>query len=303
MIALECPKCGAAAPPPPGRVCEYCRYVFAIAPGAHSADGFALHWLTDRVSAAFGAQSSVQIAPRIDPARRLDASQSYARGLAHEEPVAALWAPSPGIGWAMTQQRFCWSTVTGPREIAWRNLTPDAVSFVHPSLSVQGVAIPFDDANVARALAELLRLLAMSAAALPKPQQTAPKFADEFLHSLLKSTVGPVKDLYYWPDIPREKETAARAVHGASIHPAERMLALYDTTWFGAGDEGWVLTSRVIASSDSSARTAQVKLENIVRESVFVNSDGVVVQMAVTAAFPESHRGQLADFFRALAKY
>ncbi len=305
MYVLECPQCGAPAPTPPDRVCAYCKHEFAYAPGAHAPDGFGLNWLLDRAREHLGVVAGALVGPAIDARAVHEARRSYARNALADEALVAVYDPGramDGVGWALTQRRFCWSTVEGPRDIPWRALTPDAVSHVHPSLTVAGSAVPVADPDAARALAALLRLLAMSAQSLPAPREKAAKFSDEAILQGLQRAVGFVNKLYYWPDIPKDKEQNAREVYGGEIHPAEKVLALYDTTWLGGGDEGWILTARRVYSN-SSWGVAWVDLENIVGEGVAVMRDHVSVQMKAAMVFPEELRGRLAAFVRTLAKY
>jgi hypothetical protein len=207
------------------------------------------------------------------------------------------------VGWALTQRGFYFSAVPTARAIAWRALEPAMVVHQHPSLTVAGASVCADDVDVARALAGLLRVLALSADGLPEAPKAPPKFTDESVLASLRAKIPAAKSLHYWPDVPPEKEQAAREVYGADLHPAERVLALYDTTWLGGGDEGWLLTARRLYTNDPWEGRSFVELANIVREGVFVGSKGVVVQMKATACCPDEMRAPLAEFFRGLAKY
>lgn len=136
MYHFECPQCGAPAPAPPIRVCPYCKYQYPIAAGTHAPDGFGLNWLLDRARTHLAKVPNVLIGAAID-ARALDeARRSYARGALPDEPIVALHDPHralDGVGWAITQRRFCWSALDGPREIEWRKLEPSGIVHVHPS--------------------------------------------------------------------------------------------------------------------------------------------------------------------------
>jgi hypothetical protein len=302
---FDCPQCGAPAPAPPVRLCPYCKYQYPVAAGTHAPDGFGLNWLLDRARAHLGAVPTVQIGRAIT-ARSLDeARRSYARGALEDEPIVALHDPRgayDGVGWAITQRRFCWSAVDGPRELEWRKLDPTGIVHIHPTLSVMGISIPAEDPDVARSLAALLRVLALTASAIPSAPTEAPKFDDPTLLARFRHMVPGAKDLYVAPDIPPNKEANARAVYGAEIRPAERVLALYDATWFGSGDEGWILTSRRVYAT-ASWGPVWVNLDNIVNEGVSVLGDYVDIQMRVALTGPKNVLYQLAGFFRSLAKY
>jgi len=215
MYHFECPQCGAAAPAPPIRLCPYCRYQYPVAAGTHAPDGFGLNWLVDRARAHVGEIPSVLIGAAID-ARALDeARRSYARGALPDEPIVAIHDPNravDGIGWAITQRRFCWSAVDGPRDVTWRQLDANSVVHLHPTLSVMGAAIPAEDPAVASALATLLRVLALTASTLPQPFDEQTKFDDASLLARFRQMVPAHEDLYVSPDIPPSKDSNARGV-------------------------------------------------------------------------------------------
>lgn len=166
-----------------------------------------------------------------------------------------------------------------------------------------GTAIPAEDPDVsARSLAALLRVLALTAATIPSAPTEAPKFDDATLLARFRQMVPGAEDLYVAPDIPADKEANARAAYGAEIRPAERVLALYDATWFGSGDEGWMLTARRVYAT-ASWGPVWVDLDNVVSEGVAVLHDHVSVQMRVGLTGPKTALHQLAGFFRSLAKY
>lgn len=286
-------------------MCPYCKHQYPVAAGTHAPDGFGLNWLFDRARAHLSAIPAVQLGNAID-ARSLDeARRSYARGALPDEPIIALHNPGlamDGLGWAITQRRFCWGTQQGAREIAWRDLDASQIVHVHPSLSVMGAEIPVQDPTVATALAALLRVLALTADTVPTGVAKA-KFDDETLIETFRRTVPAHKSLFVSPDIPADKEQNARAVYGHEIHPAERVLVLYDATWFGSADEGWLLTARRVYAT-ASWGPVWIDLANIVNEGVAVLGDREVsLHMKVGLTGPSDSLYQLAGFFRALAKY
>ena len=60
------------------------------------------------------------------------------------------------------------------------------------------------------------------------------------------------------PNIPGRKEMVARKVHARHLPTSERVLALYDDTVFGSGDEGFLVTSHRICWKNAGAtRRAQ----------------------------------------------
>lgn len=308
MYALECPECGAPAPTPPDRVCSYCKYQFPVAAGAHAQDGFGLNWLLDRARAALNALPGVLLGPAIDARASSEARRSFARNALPDETLVVVYDPGramDGVGWAITQRRFCWSSLEGPKDIEWRALSAGAIVHMHPSLTVGGSEVPASDLAVTRALAELLRLLATCASGLPAAPQQAPKFSDDMLLEGLRRALGNAAGLRCWPDVSPEREQSAREAHGPEIEPAARVLALYgyESSWLGGTGDGWMLTSRRVYSHSAQWGTSSVELARIVAEGVSVQHDYVSVQMKVALMVPEEQRGPLAAFFRTLAKY
>ena len=73
---------------------------------------------------------------------------------------------------------------------------------------------------------------------------------DAFLSVFRKNFMG-AKNLYLHPDIPLRKANNVRSKYSAFLQGWEELLAVYDGTMFGTGDDGFVLTNRGIGWSAS----------------------------------------------------
>ena len=84
---------------------------------------------------------------------------------------------------------------------------------------------------------------------------------DEAVLALLRQHFTGVDSMYLCPNIPGKKEIVARGVHARHLPSDERVLALFDDTVFGAGDEGFLVTSRRLCwkkPADTSPADARV---------------------------------------------
>lgn len=81
-----------------------------------------------------------------------------------------------------------------------------------------------------------------------------PMTEDAVLH-LLRQHFRDAHSVYVCPHVPPKKEQAARAAHAAHLEPRERILALYDASWLGSGDEGFVVTARRLCWKNPLSRS------------------------------------------------
>ena len=71
---------------------------------------------------------------------------------------------------------------------------------------------------------------------------------DAFL-SVFRKNFTAMRNLYLHPNIPLRKANNVRLKYSAFLQGWEELLAVYDGTMFGAGDDGFVLTNRGIGRS------------------------------------------------------
>ena len=69
---------------------------------------------------------------------------------------------------------------------------------------------------------------------------------DEAVLALLRQHFAETDAMVLCPNVPGKKEMVARKLHARHLPTSERVLALYDDTVFGSGDEGFLVTSHRI---------------------------------------------------------
>lgn len=81
--------------------------------------------------------------------------------------------------------------------------------------------------------------------AAPAPPPTASvALGEDAVLGLCKQHLTGADNVFLHPAIPPKKEGNAREMHATHLPREERVLALFDNTLFGAGDDGFVLTAR-----------------------------------------------------------
>ena len=82
----------------------------------------------------------------------------------------------------------------------------------------------------------------------PSPEADAARIpmTDEAVLALLRQHFTGADAMVLCPNVPGKKEFVARKVHARHLPTSERVLALYDDTVFGSGDEGFLVTSQRI---------------------------------------------------------
>jgi hypothetical protein len=86
---------------------------------------------------------------------------------------------------------------------------------------------------------------------------------DEAVLALLRQHLTGIDSMYFRPAIPGRKEMAARAVHARHLATDEPVLALFDDTVFGSGDEGFVVTSQRLCWKNAKGRPHMIEWQHI----------------------------------------
>jgi hypothetical protein len=68
------------------------------------------------------------------------------------------------------------------------------------------------------------------------------------------------ESVFVCPHIPPKKEMAARRAHVDQLPPRERILALYDASWLGTGEEGFCITSKRLCWKNSGDKEGRMLL-------------------------------------------
>jgi hypothetical protein len=86
---------------------------------------------------------------------------------------------------------------------------------------------------------------------------------DESVLAVLRQRFAGLDSMYLCPEIPGKKELAARAVHAHHLPSDERVLALFDESVFGSGDEGLLVTTRRLCWKNPRGRAQTVEWQNV----------------------------------------
>lgn len=164
-------------------------------------------------------------------------------------------------GFVLSARGVCWKNLLErPEALRWQDLDPSTVGDLKSAVSVMAAKIdvlPSHEALRVR-LAPVLVALATAARRREAPFRGAGSALGvlagfggapdvDAMLALFRDHLQLHPELSYRPKIPPRKESNARAVHAAVLPEDEPLLALYDATLFGAGDDGWILTPRRIA--------------------------------------------------------
>jgi hypothetical protein len=168
---------------------------------------------------------------------------------------------SASEGFVLTAERVCWKNfLEAPDALRWQDLDPSSVGTRESCVAVMAGKIdvlPSREAVRTR-LAPVLVALASAArrreapfrAAASAPgllARTGETSDPDAMLALFREHLQLHGNLYYHPRIPPRKARNARAAHAARLPEDEPVLALFDDTLFGAGDDGWLLTPRRFA--------------------------------------------------------
>ncbi len=100
---------------------------------------------------------------------------------------------------------------------------------------------------------------------------------DEAVLALLRGHFGGVDAMYLCPTIPGKKELAARAVHARHLPSDERVLALFDDTVFGLGDEGFLVTSQRLCWKNPAGRPQMLEWRHVDPDRMYADKKQLVL--------------------------
>jgi len=101
--------------------------------------------------------------------------------------------------------------------------------------------------------------------------------------------------LYLAPAIPPKLERGARKVHGASLQPSERILALYDDTVLGTGEDGFVVTSRRLCFKNINGKAFAIEWAELDPESMVADDRKLTIGNASIQISGEAETIALAE--------
>lgn len=127
-----------------------------------------------------------------------------------------------------------------------------------------------------------------------------PMTEDAVLH-LVRQHFGDANAVYVCPHVPPKKEQTARRAHAAHLPPRERILALYDSTWLGSGDEGFVITAKRLCWKNAGQPATSVLWQDVDPERLWVESGRVVIGDEAVLVAEDTVLDACANAFHVLA--
>lgn len=101
--------------------------------------------------------------------------------------------------------------------------------------------------------------------------------SDEAVLGLLRQHFAGLASMFLCPSIPGKKELAARSVHARHLPSDERVLALFDDTVFGSGDEGFLVTSQRVCWKNIGGRAHMIEWHHIDPDRMFADRRRLVL--------------------------
>jgi hypothetical protein len=206
-----------------------------------------------------GTYTALYFQGNIPPKKEANARKAYAGLLPDEEPILALYDSTlfgaGDDGYLITGKRLCGRVFTNdPVMVTWDNLITDGARVEDCNLYFQSQQIQVEatDKTGAEALLSLMRAMAGEpVATLPGDRAAVGARATGLparldpatLIALARKNLCQDSSLFFSPSIPSGKEKGARGGYGALLPASEPILVLYDSTVFGAADDGFIFTA------------------------------------------------------------
>lgn len=100
---------------------------------------------------------------------------------------------------------------------------------------------------------------------------------DAAVLALLRRHFGGADAMYLCPTVPGKKELAARSVHARHLPSDERVLALFDDTIFGLGDDGFLVTSRRLCWKNAGGRAQMLEWRHVDPDGMYADRKQLVL--------------------------
>jgi hypothetical protein len=126
---------------------------------------------------------------------------------------------------------------------------------------------------------------------------------EEHVLPLLREHFGVVDAVFVCPHVPPEKEIAARRAHAEHLPERERVLALYDASWFGRGaeHEGFVVTVNRFCWKNPRQAANTIEWRDLDPEEIYPESERLVLGADVVELSEDALRNACALAFHVLA--
>lgn len=116
-----------------------------------------------------------------------------------------------------------------------------------------------------------------SSSAGPASDAARIEMTDDAIRALLRQHFAGIDSMYLCPSIPGKKELAARSVHARHLPSDERVLALFDDTVFGSGDDGFVVTARRVCWKNVAGRAHMIEWRDIDPDRMYADRRKLVL--------------------------
>jgi hypothetical protein len=124
---------------------------------------------------------------------------------------------------------------------------------VHPAAALNDLVVAGDRIHVTLEsdaldilpnLERLIREIKAPGSTMPQVSRAPIQLTDDAILAAARRFLRPCDSLYFAPHVPASKEKNLREAYGTLIAAHEPVLVLFDDTVFGAGDDGFVITSQ-----------------------------------------------------------
>lgn len=124
---------------------------------------------------------------------------------------------------------------------------------------------------------------------------------EEAVRRLLRQQFAESESVYVCPHVPPKKELVARQAHAGILPERERILALYDATWFGGGEEGFVVTVRRLCWKNANEPAASIEWRDIEPDQLYGHGRRLFIGNDVLMIHDEDILDACVDTFHVLA--
>lgn len=118
---------------------------------------------------------------------------------------------------------------------------------------------------------------------------------EDAILALLRQHFGDDDSLYLAPTIPPKREAGARRAHAAHLPKDERILALYDDTVLGTGEDGFLLTSRRLCFKNINGKPFAIEWAELDPESMVADGRKLTIGTASIQISGEAETIALAE--------
>jgi hypothetical protein len=94
---------------------------------------------------------------------------------------------------------------------------------------------------------------------------------EEAVLQLVRRHFSEMESVFVCPHVPPKKEQVARRAHAFDLPARERILALYDPTLLGTGEEGFVVTARRLCWRTQGQAARSIKWREFDPDSLYVD--------------------------------